>query len=941
MITECPRSSEIDRLIGGSLSPTESARLEGHLSTCEPCASEKRRQAAERDLFRRRLEPLRLQASLRDAVLETTERIEESQRGSSSRPGLGIRLWRAIPAAAAALLAIAAIGVLLLRPPSPTPAQKAPSDGKDAQGAPLPSGAAGRLGTLRLRHPSRIRHLAFSPDGKVLASGAMDGKVRFWGLGSGEEKLCLPGCSNGAALSYSADGRKLAIAGMEGVSLWDVRGPKDLVQAAKAETHVNGVAFFPDGNSFVTSSTNHVAAIWDASTGKQILEFSEHRGQLHCLAVSPDGKIVASGEEFSDNTILLWEAASGKVLHKLKGHKGQMITALSFSPDGKMLASSGHDGKILVWDPATGNRLFEVRGHEAVFSPDGTVLAISSGGSQDTKVRIWDVTTKEDRRALAGTLHVTWSTPLAFSRDGKLLAAGDDTSIFLWDVASGRRLFETVDPAGFAQALAFLPGDRALACGYSDGSLRFWDPSSQTEIFPPSSGQGSISWLGLSRDASLLVSAGSAKALHLWDPATGKSLGSVPGVLGWSILAISPDGKRIAVPQSDEKDPNGGTLRMKETASGRELWTRGLENHGLSALSFSPDGRTLAINETTFTGSGWHGSRLQLLDAETGKPVGESESPLPLNSGHRSAFSPDGRILAVCGSTSDQSGLDVSLLDVASGREITTFRWADVSELASMAFSPDGRYLALGEGRRFRWTSSALREGSLIEVREVATGTRAAAFEGHLGVIWSLAFSAGGRRLASGSDDTTVLLWDLLPTASGELLLGDPGRLWEELGSADAARARPVLARLVADGEKSVTLLAERLASTPKTPPELDRFIEDLGSSDTVTHLKAAKRIRSSLDEPGAEETLRRAAEGKVPELTRIRLGEILTFAESPTLVTSAQTLRCLRAIEILERIGGEHAREVLRRTAAAARSRLSREAALALERMSREGGKK
>jgi WD40 repeat protein len=878
-----------------------------------------------------------LKSNLRESVLNTTSRIDEWKHG----PERSARLWRALPAAAAALLAIGAIAIFLLRNASPNPALQAPPDGKDAQGAPLPSGATGRLGTLRLRHPCRVRHLAFSPDGKTLASGAMDGKVRLWDVGSGDDRLALPGCPNGAALGFTADGLNLVIAGMDGTTVWEVRGPKDFAKLSSFEAYANSVAFFPDGKSLVTGSTQRTASIWETATGKQTFEFKEHRGQLHCVAVSPDGKMVASGEEFSDNTILLWDPSTGQVLHKLKGHKGQAVHALSFSPDGKMLASSGHDGKILVWDPSTGKKLFDVRGNEAIFSQDGRLLAIASGGQENTKVRIWDVAQQADLRALPGSLHVTWCGPLAFSPDGKLLAAGDDTSIFLWDVASGRRLFDSPDPSGFAQSLAFLPGDKILACGYTDGTIRFWDTSSQTEILPAATGQGAIYSIALSRDGSVLASASSAKAIRFWDPRSGKNTGSLPAALGSTLIAVSPDGKRVAFSEPDPKDQNRGILHLREVSSGKDLWTLPLASVGFGALSFSPDGKTLSTQLPIFTGGGWQGSRLSVVDAAAGQRIAESESPLPLQSSQRAAFSPDGQIVAVCGSGGGQTGVDLSLLDATSGREIVTFKGEGLDEVAAMAFSPGGRYLAVGEGRRYRARDAARRQATRIEVWEVATGTRTGAFEGHTGLIHSLAFSRGGRTLASGSDDTTVLLWDLLPEAAPKSAPADLGRLWEDLGNVDSALARLALGALVGCGDRTAKFLVERLLAASNAPAELGRWIEDLASGDTVTHLKAAKRIRESLAQPGTEGALRKALDANPPEPARTRLEEMLGLAERPSLVKTPETLRQLRAIEVLEKIGSEAARDALRLVASSGRARIARQAAAALERSALERGVK
>jgi WD40 repeat protein len=456
-----------------------------------------------------------------------------------------------------------------------------------------------------------IRALAFSPDGKMLASGSDEisiSSIWLWEAATGKVQRRLPEdpkeiqqrrIHSFRTLAFSPDGKTLATGhGDYALHLWDVATGKKLHEKAgtgritHSGFHDGGIQcliFSSDGKRLVLARDNQLALL-DVPSGKEIQQLPAHRGALGRVFFSPDGKRLLTGSDETNGRILEWDTTSGRLIREIPG-----TARVSFSPDRKILASSVKAQTLALWDTATGVEIrefplplkqFHTPG-DIVFSPDGKLLAVEEG--EGKAVWLYDPATGKQVCTVEGMTTSAYPMLLTFSPDGRILAAADRKAIHLAEVPSGRQLPPIVPPKErYAVAVALSPNGRTLAVPctslFKGGMMILWEVATGKErlMFPEPPGE--IHNVAISPDGRLLAAGGfDQNVIYLWDALTGERLTQLKGHQGnIDSLAFSPDGRHLASGSQDtsaliwdvtglaKELPRRGPLTRKELD---ELWS--------------------------------------------------------------------------------------------------------------------------------------------------------------------------------------------------------------------------------------------------------------------------------------------------------------------------------------------------------------------------------
>ena len=549
-------------------------------------------------------------------------------------------------------------------------------------------------------HTDWVTGVAFSPDGTRLATTSVDKTAKVWDVATGQNLLTLSGHTDIVwGPTFSPDGRRIATGSFDKTAkIWDAAtGQEILTLSGHTAGIYRGITFSPDGTRLVTPSLDKTAKIWDAATGKELLTLSGHTQGIYGLALSSDGKLVATAS--SDTTTKIWEAASGRLLMNLP-RPGAPAISVAFNRAGTRVASGYGDNAVIVWDVATGQMILDLRGHTSAvqgiaFSPDPQGARLATASSDGT-TRVWDVAPTGVREWLTIADTAGRIRDVTYSADGKYLAtSSDDKTAKLWDAATGKRLITFAGHTDILRSVAFSPDGRRLASISEDQTAKVWDAAT-----------GQV----------LLTLPNPTNAFDLPDHS----------------VAFSPDGTRLAVENA------GNTAKVWDVSTGKELLTLSGHTTGvLRDIVFSPDGRRLATASDDRTAKVW--------DATTGNVLltlsGHADSVFAV------AFSPDGTRLA----TSSRDGT-AKVWDTLSGQLLLTLA-GHSGVVRSVAFSPDGTHLATGSA------------DSTIKIWDISTSGQLTeeplTLVGNAGDVFRVVFSPDGTRLASSSIDGTVRVWAL------------------------------------------------------------------------------------------------------------------------------------------------------------------------------------
>ena len=520
-------------------------------------------------------------------------------------------------------------------------------------------------------HTDTVTAVAFSPDGRHLASASRDGTVRLWNPATGRPTTTLQAHRGRVtAVAFSPDGRHLASGDADGtVRLWDPATGRPTTTLQAHRGRVAAVAFSPDGRHLASGDADGTVRLWDPATGRPTTTLQAHRDGVAAVAFSPDGRHLASGD--ADGTVRLWDPATGRRAAIFKAHRGR-VAAVAFSPDGRHLASADYEGAVRLWDPATGRRTAAFKSHSGgvggvAFSPDGRHLA---SASEDGTVRLWDPATGQPTATLYG--HINGAEGVAFSPDGRHLAsAGVDGIVRLWDPATGQPTVTGDRHSNWVIGVAVSPDGRHLASAGEDGIVRLWDPATGQPTATLKGHSGGVTAVAFSPDGRHLASAGEDGTVRLWDPATGQPTATFKAHRGRVTgVAFSPDGYLAAGVD--------GSVRLWDPATGQHTVTLKGRRDWVTGVAFSSDGRLLAGVDVDGT--------VRLWDPATGQPTATLRAHRGRVTGV--AFSPGGRHLASAGADST-----VRLWDPATGQPTATLK-GHSGGVTGVAFSPDGRHLA-------------------------------------------------------------------------------------------------------------------------------------------------------------------------------------------------------------------------------------------------------
>lgn len=615
---------------------------------------------------------------------------------------------------------------------------------------------------VRQGHSIVVNSVAFSPNGKILASGSWDGTVRLWDVAEGtelrvfhfEQTMVL-------SVAFSPDGNILACGGVGGVYLWDVATGRRLNNFAGG-AFVFSVAFSPDGKLIAirastqdaNGSATHIT-LHNVVTGSEVLKISNPSDMGSFVAFGPDGRSLVSGGH--GNTVKLWDAASGAEVRTYGRPSEQlaMVQPVSLSPDGKALASADPDGTIHVWATDTGDDVvtFENKAlsiGSISFSPDGKSIAIGSEPKKQTSdmtnlTRLVDAKTGIEVRPLEDPR--TGSISVAFSPNGHLVASGSrGGEVHIWDTVSGKILHSLVGLMSPVESRIITSDGKGLV----------------TVISEEKASTGSVT---------------RGKSIKTWDLLDNREPRTISIDGNVDAITVSFDGKLAAQSNSDK------TVTILDVVSGVKIHTLQLDQQTTSQIIFSPNNQLLAtisspgtqaymqmgmqpggVPATFFTKT-----RVEIWNVATGDKIRTlSEEGFAIGSG-TALFSPDSKYCGLMG----QSGLpqpgftQVKVWDIATGKLFRTIGGLSVPINPflplTVAFGLNGKSIVISSTVNSAAVSDRAelgKTGGAIFLFDIGSGNLRKRLD-----IYStnIEFSPDNKLVAISSEtNNSVELWDLI-----------------------------------------------------------------------------------------------------------------------------------------------------------------------------------
>jgi serine/threonine protein kinase/WD40 repeat protein len=527
----------------------------------------------------------------------------------------------------------------------------------------------GIFGDGRLNFWNRITAVAVSDDGRLIVGASLDGTVRVLDAADGKTRHIIVPPIAPTALAFSPKGAILAIVGRSGpVTLWNAA--EGTIVATLPDT-AGPTAFIQDGSLIAVQAARQEIALFDPSNGELRRTLHGHAtGILEGLTFSHQGKMLASYG--GDSSVFLWDVASGQERRRFPNARQPL-----FSPDDTYLAAGSTNGDLVLWDTRTGEtkRTFDDGGYPLAFDSTGEKVVSKRPG----RAVVWDMATGEEIRTIIEVPELA-----AVSPDGNWLAGADDVlgELVFWNLSGGPR--RSVSTAGPVDTMEFVSDSSALVAGTRDHVVQ-----------------------------TVAVDSGTERPLASWPVAQAD---------------LSPDGRWLALRQGDQVD-------LVDVTTGQTVRTLAGSAADLVALAFSPDGRLIA----GFGGWGFFKTSLRLWDTTDGHEL--SLAGEPLGSVRALSFSADSQLLACAGESRLVTVWNVGRKEVAQTLDDFPDR------VKALAFQPDGRRLAV-----------ACHDRSVVLWDLKGASGKSLATQGV--ACQQLVFSSDGKLLA-GAADERVLIWKL------------------------------------------------------------------------------------------------------------------------------------------------------------------------------------
>ena len=580
-------------------------------------------------------------------------------------------------------------------------------------------------------HSGAVHSVSYSCDGRLLASGSLDGTVRVWDTRTGGEALAPLRSGDGSVLSVNfASNNKWIASGTEDriVCIWTVTpahvSPRRLRGHSGA---VSAVVFSPDGSRLASASEDTTARLWDPEKGNRLAVVLAHTDCVYGLAFSPDGMVLASASHHS--SVRFWNSINGQAVGDPLDRAGAVN--LDFSQDGHLIAGSFDDG-VALWRWETSEMIAELpadnKTYSVRFSHDDRQLVAASGWG----FRLWTLCTDQhgtswvDLGGHSGQVH-----SVTFSPDGLYIAsASDDCTIRIWTAGSNQSAVQPLSAHSSPVNSVIISFDGAIiVSGSDDGLVRVWNAQTGQAALPPLHGHtGQVNSVAISANGRLIASASTDCSVRLWDAQSGAVVGNpMRHISSVTSVTFTPDGCWIAsasvnnVPYlwdiTEQPAPALGPLRYHAQAS---------------VIAFSLTGKLIAAGDS----SGY----IHIWNVDTGCLTCRL---LHQYSVHSLAFSPGGMRIV-----SGRENATADMWEVGTGRQMHVLR-GHTDTVRSVSWSLDDQFIATGS------------DDHSVRLWDAMTGAPLATLRGHDGRVNSVTFTPDGQSIVSVSYHSAIRKWDV------------------------------------------------------------------------------------------------------------------------------------------------------------------------------------